>query len=180
MKQINNKWIDENNNFWSANIETEESATKKSSTLINCSNCSDCSYCSNCSYCSGCSYCSDCSGCSGCSGCSYCSRCSYCSGCSNCSYCSGCSGCFGCSRCSDCSGCSDYKNNPQRYITPFIGRRNSQTSIYWTNKEDVQIICGCWKGTIEEFEKRVKEVHAETEHLKPYLEQVEIFKMLVK
>ena len=34
---VNNRWVDENNNSWSADIETKESATKKSETLINCS-----------------------------------------------------------------------------------------------------------------------------------------------
>jgi hypothetical protein len=85
-----------------------------------------------------------------------------------------------CSGCSDCRGCSEIKTNPQRYTTPKIGSRNSQTSIYWTNKDDIQIICGCWIGNIKDFEKRVKEVHAKTKHLKPYLAQIKIFKMLVK
>ena len=131
---INNRWVDENNNSWSADIETKESATKKSETLIYCSNCSDCRNCSNCS---------------------------------------------NCSDCSNCRYCSDYKSNPQRYITPRIGSRNSQTSIFWTTKDDVQIICGCWKGNIEKFEEQVKKVHEKTEHLQPYLKQIEIFKMLV-
>ena len=38
--------------------------------------------------------------------------------------------------------------------------------VYWTSLDDVQIICGCWRGNIGEFEKRVKKVHADTEHLK--------------
>ena len=94
-----------------------------------------------------------------------------------CSYCSDCSDC---SRCSGCSDCSGYKTNAQRYITPKVGSRNSQTSIYWTNKEDVQIICGCWRGNIEQFEQRVKEVHGDNEYGKAYMEQIKIFKMLVK
>jgi len=102
-----------------------------------------------------------------------------CSRCSDCSDCSCCSGCSGCSDCSCCSGCSDMKSNPQRYTTPKVGSRNAQTTIYWTNKDDVKIICGCWRGNIAEFEKRVKEVHTESEHLKPYLEQIKIFKYLV-
>ena len=140
MKKINNRWYDENNNSWSANLETEESALAKSKTLISCSNCIDCRGCIDCRDCIDCS---NCSGCSGCRGCSYC------------------------------------KTNPQRYVTPKIGSRNSQTSIYWTTNDDVQIICGCWKGNIDEFEKRVRKVHATTEHLQPYLKQIEIFKMLV-
>ena len=56
--------------------------------------------------------------------------------------------------------------------------RNEHTYIHWTNKNDVQIICGCFKGNIEQFEARVKEVHKDTEHLQPYLKQIEIVKML--
>ena len=153
MKLINNRWYDENNNSWSAYIETKESSLKKSKSLR------------------GCSYCSDCSDCRGCWDCSYCSDCSYCWDCRGCSY---------CNYCSYCSYCSGIKSNPQRYTTPKIGSRNSQTSIYWTNKDDVQIICGCWRGNIEDFEKRVKEVHEKTEHLQPYLKQIKIFKMLIK
>lgn len=132
MKKINNKWCDENENSWNANIETEESALLKSKSLNDCRGCSDCNDCSDCRY------------------------------------------------CSDCSDCRGIKSNPQKYITPKIGSRNSQTTIYWTNKDDVQIICGCWKGNISEFEKRIKEVHAKTEHLKPYLNQIKIFKYLVR
>ena len=123
MKKINNRWVDENNNSWNADFETEESSLVKSKSLKNCSDCS---------------------------------------------------------RCSGCSDCSGYKTNAQRYITPKVGSRNSQTSIYWTNKEDVQIICGCWRGNIEQFEQRVKEVHGDNEHRKAYMKQIKIFKMLVK
>ena len=66
-----------------------------------------------------------------------------------------------------------------RYLTPIVGSRSSQTTIYWTNKDDTQIVCGCWKGNLLEFEKQVKEVHANTEYLQPYLKQIEIMKMLV-
>ena len=101
-------------------------------------NCNDCSGCSYCSYCSGCSYCS------------------YCSGCSYCSYCSG------------CSGCSYYKENPCRILSKRIGSRKDQTSIYWTTKEDVQVICGCFRGSLLEFKKAVKETHGENEFGKEY------------
>ena len=97
----------------------------------------------------------------------------------DCRGCSYCSDCRGCSYCSYCSYCSDYQSNPQRYITPKVGSRNSQTSIYWTTKEDVQIFCGCWRGDIVKFEERVKKVHGESIHLQPYLKQIELFKMLV-
>jgi hypothetical protein len=134
MKLINNRWVDENNNSWSADIETEESALKKSQSLINCSDCSDCSDCRACS---------------------------------------------DCSDCRACSYCSDYKTNPKRYVTSRIGSRNAQTYAYWTTKDDTQIICGCWKGNIEQFEQRVNDVHKDSEHLAPYMKEINIMKYLI-
>lgn len=42
MKKINNFWVDDNNNSWSCDVDTEESALIKSKSLIGCSGCSDC------------------------------------------------------------------------------------------------------------------------------------------
>lgn len=175
MKLINNRWVDNNNNSWSADIDTKELAQKKSNTLINCSNCSDCSNCSNCSNCLRCSYCSDCSRCSYCSDCS---RCSNSSNCSYCSYCSRCAYCSYCSCCSYCSDCSEFKSNPERITSPTIGSRESQSTYYW-NEEHEQLICGCFKGTLDEFEQRVKEVHGDNAHgiaYQNWIDKIRIYK----
>ena len=163
MKKEGNYYVDENNNKWNCYIYTEEQAIKYSGTLNNCYNminCSYCSNCSNCSYCSRCSYCSDCSRCSYCSNCSDCSRCSYCSDCSDCSNCSG------------CSNCSDFKTTPESITSPQIGSRNSQTTYYW-NDEHEQIVCGCFKGTLEEFKTKIKKTHKDNEHSKAYFNWIE-------
>ena len=135
-----------------------------------CSDCSDCSYCRDCSYCSDCSYCRDCSDCSDCSYCRYCSYCSYCSYCRDCSYCSD------CSYCRDCRGCSNFKTNPQRITSPILGSRNSQTTYYW-NDENEKIVCGCFKGTLEEFETKVKITHGDNDFAKGYLKWIELVKI---
>lgn len=49
-----------------------------------------------------------------------------------------------------------------------MGSRNSRTTYYWTG-ERKQIVCGCFSGTLEEFEVRVKKVHGDNEHGKNYL-----------
>ena len=82
--------------------------------------------------------------------------------------CNDCSGCSYCSYCSGCSGCSYYKENPCRILSKRIGSRKDQTSIYWTTKEDVQVICGCFRGSLLEFKKAVKETHGENEFGKEY------------
>lgn len=115
MKLINNRWVDENNNSWDANINTEESAQKKSNTMKNCSDCSECSY---------------------------------------------------------------FKTNPQRMTSSKIGSRNSQTTYYWTNEHE-QIICGCFKGTLDEFEQRVKKIHGDNEHgiaYQKWIDKIKIYK----
>ena len=184
----NNYWIDENNNKWNANIYTKEQAIKYSRSLVNCndcSDCSDCSYCngcndcSDCSYCNGCSGCRDCSGCSGCRGCSDCNCCNGCNGCRYCSDCSDCNCCRYCSGCSGCSDCSDFKNNPQRYTGQKIGSRNDQTTTYW-NEEKNQVVCGCYSNTLDEFEKKVQEIHRNNKYGKQYKKYIAIVRKIME
>jgi len=157
-----NYWIDENSNSWNKLIYTKEQAEKLSKTLINCKNCINCFRCSDCSDCSYCYDCSDCSGCSRCSRCSYCSRCSDCSDCSD---------------CSGCSGCSDYKSNPERITSASMGSIECQATIYWVG-DNVQIICGCFNGNIEQFKAKITETHGDNEYAKQYfswLKRVETY-----
>ena len=162
MNKINNFYVDENNNSWDADIYTKKEAMTYSESLVNCHNCSDCSYCSNCHNCNDCSNCSDCNDCS------------------NCSYCSDCSNCRNCSYCRNCSDCNNYETNPQRYVTPKIGSRKDNTTIYWTD-DNVQVVCGCFRGNVDEWEAKIKETHKYNEkHLKDYLEQVENIKKIME
>ena len=161
MKTENGYHIDKNGNKWTESIYTLEQAIKFSDTLIdckNCVNCRSCSYCSYCSYCRSCSYCSDCSDCRSCSYCSYCRSCSYCSDCSD---------CRSCSYCSYCSYCSDFISNPQRIVSPILGSRKSQTTIYWCEGKN-KVVCGCFKGTIEDFKLKINETHGENQYAKEY------------
>ena len=169
----NNYWIDENNNKWNANIYTKEQAIKYSRSLVNCNDCSDCSYCRGCSSCRGCR------DCSGCRGCSYCSNCSYCRGCSYCRYCSDCGDCSNCNDCSYCRGCSGFSSNPQRYTGQKIGSRNDQTTTYW-NEEKNQVVCGCYSNTLDEFEKKVQEIHRNNKYGKQYKKYIAIVRKIME
>ena len=100
MKLINNRWVDDNNNSWSATLETEESAMAKSKTLVNCRHCRD---------------------------------------------------------------CSDYKQNPERITSPLIGSRKSSTTVYWVN-DNIQVVCGCFKGDLQKFKDAVQKTHGNNEH----------------
>jgi hypothetical protein len=96
--------------------------------------------------------------------------------CQNCINCRSCSSCSSCRSCSDCSYCSDFKTNPQRITSANLGSRNSQTTFYW-NAENEQIICGCFKGTLEEFEEQVKITHGDNDFAKGYFKWIELVKM---
>ena len=102
-------------------------------------------------------------------------------GCQDCQNCQNCQNCRDCRDCRDCLGCQNcqyFKINPQRYVTPFIGSRNSQTIIYW-NDEQIQIICGCFNGNLEQFELQVQQKHGNSKYGKQYQAEITKFKYLI-
>lgn len=206
MEQTNRYWVDENNNRWDCGIYTEGQAEKFSKSLVGCHNCDNCSYCYNCDYCDNCQNCIDCRNCDNCHNCHDCNDCNdccYCRNCHNCRNCNNCRNCINCINCINCyycyycrccyycdychdchycHNCHDYKQNPQRYTTKEIGSRNDQTTFYYGETEkgmEVQIICGCFRGNLEDFEKAVLETHKDNDlYRKQYLKEIEKVKVL--
>ena len=171
MEQINGYWVDENNNRWNIGIYTEEQAEKFSKSLVNCYNCHNCRNCSNCRNCNNCD------------NCCYCGGCRYCDNCHACDYCRCCSNCNNCRDCRYCDNCYDYKQNPQRYITGKVDSRNAQTTFYYgetkNNEKEIQVVCGCFRGNLEDFEKAVLETHKDNDlYRKQYLKEIEKVKVL--
>ena len=65
----------------------------------------------------------------------------------------------------------------KRYIS--VARIGKRKDIATYCFEDDIIWCGCWIGNLEDFEKRVKETHANNEqYLKEYLGFIEYLKSL--
>lgn len=91
----------------------------------------------------------------------------------NCSYCSDCSGCRG------CSYCSGFKTNPERIVSTVLGSRNSQTSIYWV-ADDIQVVCGCFRGGLVKFREQVIETHGNNEHSIAYLAWIDRVERYIK
>ena len=191
MKQINGYWVDENNNRWDIEFYTEEAAEKCSKSLVdceNCINCNNCRYCYDCSdcgyscYCYNCYDCDNCDNCRNCRNCRDCYDCRYCNDCRNCRNCRNCFDCCHCYYCSHCDNCHDYKQNPQRYTTKEIGSRNAQTTFYYgetKNGMEVQVVCGCFWGNLEDFEKAVLETHKDNDlYREQYLKEIEKVKVL--
>ncbi len=102
--------------------------------------------------------CTDCISCKGCKGCINCTSCTNCINCTS---------CRGCISCTDCRGCVNFDINPQRIVSPFIGSRRAQSVFYWNGDKEL-LICGCFTGSLAEFEEKVKETHGETQYAKEY------------
>ena len=56
-----------------------------------------------------------------------------------------------------------------------IGSRNDSTNIFHTDK-GIFVRCGCFRGSLSEFGKKVKETHGESKHAKDYLALIDFVK----
>ena len=65
--------------------------------------------------------------------------------------------------------------NARTYVTPCIGSRNDNTTIYWLDG-NVQVVCGCFRGDLDDFEARVREVHSDSKYGKEYQIAIELAK----
>ena len=61
-------------------------------------------------------------------------------------------------------------------IVGTIGSRNDYTTIFHTDK-GVFVRCGCFKGTLDEFEAKVKQTHNGSKHEKDYLALIQFAKI---
>jgi len=61
-----------------------------------------------------------------------------------------------------------------------IGSRKSYLIAIKNDKDEIKITAGCWTGTLEEFKKRVKEVHKNNDHAKHYKLACELIKARFK
>ena len=188
IKQINGYWVDEDDNRWDYERFTEKEAEKASQSLVNCfrcTDCNDCVGCQDCEHCNNCEHCNYCNNCYCCHDCLYCDKCTICFRCYRCHLCRNCDNCHNCRNCNHCHNCNDcnnYKQNPRRYTTSKIDSRNDQTTFYYGETEsgmEVQIICGCFRGGLEDFEKSVLETHKDNNlYREQYLKEIEKVKVL--
>ena len=57
-----------------------------------------------------------------------------------------------------------------------IGSRNDYTTIYHTDK-GIFVRCGCFRGSLSEFETKVKEEHGNNKHAKDYMALIDLVKV---
>ena len=61
-------------------------------------------------------------------------------------------------------------------IVGAIGSRDGYTTIYHTGK-GVFVACGCFRGTLDEFAKKVEETHRDNKHARDYKALIEFVKV---
>ena len=81
--------------------------------------------------------------------------------------------------CRDRRDCWDFKENPSRIIKTNIGSRDDTTYVYWTKKDDSQVICGCFKGDLQTFEEKVKQTYKDNEFGIAYQSLINAVKLLM-
>ena len=57
-----------------------------------------------------------------------------------------------------------------------IGSRNGTTTFFACKDKKIRVVCGCFFGTLDEFERAVRETHGENEHAKVYMLAIEMAK----
>lgn len=110
--------------------------------------------------------------------CKYCKNCLDCNGCTNCLDCKCCTNCLDCK---SCKSCKEYDSPPMTYITGTIGTRKDQTIFYYGDTKSgksLQVICGCFRGNLEEFAQAVEKTHGDNEYGKQYKKEIEKVKIL--
>lgn len=181
MEHKNGLWIDKEGNKWDDRIYTRVRAIRASQSLIGCERCMNCVNCENCIDCSDCKFCVDCTDCYDSQYCKNCRGCSECYRCINCKDCLNCDHCVVCKDCMDCIHVHKFKSNPQRFLSAKIGSRETHTTLYWTTKKDTQIICGCWRGSLTEFEMRVKcEYRSKSKYRLQYMDFINKAKIIIE
>ena len=98
--------------------------------------------------------------------------------CSDCSYCSYCFDCSDCSYCFDCSDCSDCDKTPKQYVADKIGSRKDNTRFYQDKNGVIRVVCGCFRGTLDEFAAKVEEVHGQDEYGEEYKKEIALAKVI--
>ena len=74
-------------------------------------------------------------------------------------------------------GDAKIENNDSHCGFDCFGSANRHTHAYLTNDNKVEITCGCFKGSIEEFEKKVEETHSGTVYEKQYKAIIDVIKI---
>ncbi len=74
-------------------------------------------------------------------------------------------------------GNADLNSNNKHCGFDCFGSANRHTHAYLTKENKVEVTCGCFRGSIEEFEKRVEKTHKGTDYEKQYKAIINVIKI---
>ena len=75
-----------------------------------------------------------------------------------------------------CGNARVYGNADILWITK-IGSRLATTTVYRNKDKGLTISCGCFLGTLEEFNKKVEQTHGDTKYGREYKALIELIKI---
>lgn len=74
-------------------------------------------------------------------------------------------------------GDADIKDDNNHCGFDCFGSCNRHTHAYLTKENKVEVTCGCFRGSIDDFEKKVEETHAGTIYEKQYKAIISVIKI---
>ena len=74
-------------------------------------------------------------------------------------------------------GDADINSNDKHCGFDCFGSQNRHTHAYMTKQGTVEITCGCFQGTLDEFVKKVESTHAGTVYEKQYKAIAELIRI---
>lgn len=78
------------------------------------------------------------------------------------------------------SGDADIDSNDKHCGFDCFGSQNRHTHAYMTRLGEVEVTCGCFRGTFDAFVRKVEETHAGTVYEKQYKAMAKLIKIKFK
>ena len=77
-------------------------------------------------------------------------------------------------------GDADIDSNDKHCGFDCFGSQNRHTHAYMTRRGEVEVTCGCFRGTFDAFVRKVEETHAGTVYEKQYKAVAKLIKIKFK
>ncbi|HAO29152.1 MAG TPA: hypothetical protein DCQ68_18860, partial [Chryseobacterium indologenes] len=74
-------------------------------------------------------------------------------------------------------GNAETKSNNDYCCFQNFGSANRTTTFFKEKDNKIKVRCGCFSGSIEEFEKEVRKTHGEGKNAKEYFSIIEVVKI---
>ena len=76
-------------------------------------------------------------------------------------------------------GNAEVCGNEHYLVVGAIGSRKDFTTFFRSKNLEICVTCGCFRGNIDEFAKKVKQTHGENKYAKQYMAAIEMAKVCI-